>query len=172
MVSPHMVFHTSRHHAVGATTHNAHWLQLLDRTVYRLMNAYFEQAVDAGRRILMTDRGTLCGNAYLRVCAMQNAISGFAKCGIPPYYDDQLVTDENFEPSMVTERAQPEAESPTEQQAEELHDAEPNCKLKSSIMQSPLSCRLKSFLCHPYLLCKPGSLLCHSHSRLLSCNLR
>ena len=56
----------------------------------------------------MGDMAKLFGNAYLQ-CNMNNAISGFAACGIHPY-DDTLFSDEDFAPSLVTNRPDPPEE--------------------------------------------------------------
>ena len=119
------------HHMVmmSVPPHTTHKLQPLDRTVYGPLSTYFEQAVDAfqkqnaGQRIQMTDIGRIFGNAYMRACTIQNATSGFAKCGIHPY--DMNI----FAPSLVTDRAGEPVPAPPEgnqpQQALEAVAAEP-----------------------------------------------
>ena len=89
--------YASQNHVImlSVPPHTTHRLQPLDRTVYGPMSTFFEQATDAfqkknpGRRVVTGDKAKLFGNAYLRACTMNNAISGFAACGIHTY-DDTL----------------------------------------------------------------------------------
>ena len=59
-----------------------------------------------GRRIQFTDVAELFGSAYSKACTIENAISGFRKCGICPY-NAEIFSDEDFAPSSVTDRPNP-----------------------------------------------------------------
>ena len=129
--------YASQNHVImlSVPPHTTHRLQPLDRTVYGPLSAYYEQAIDAfqkshpSRRIQITDMAFLFGQAYQKACAIANATSGFAKCGISPY-NSNIFNDDEFAPSAVTDmpiqQGAPEAQPDVEQQGahEEQLDVE------------------------------------------------
>ena len=104
----------SENHVVllSVPPHTTHKLQPLDRSVYGPFSNYFEKEIDKfqkehpGRRIQMTDMGSLFGKAYSKACSVENAIMGFKKCGIAPF-DANVFSDEDFAPASVTDRDMP-----------------------------------------------------------------
>ena len=104
----------SENHVVllSVPPHTTHKLQPLDRSVYGPFSNYFEKEIDKfqkehpGRRIQMTDMGSLFGKAYSKACSVENAIIGFKKCGIAPF-DANVFSDEDFAPASVTDRDMP-----------------------------------------------------------------
>lgn len=99
--------------------HSSHKLQPLDVSVYRSFKLHFNGACSTwmvnhpGMAISIMDMAELAGKAFGKSFTLSNITSGFSKSGIEPF-NDQIFTDDDFNPARVTDRNLP---TPLEQRA-------------------------------------------------------
>lgn len=99
--------------------HCSHKLQPLDRSVYGPLKRYYNDSCsrwmlnNPGRTISIHDIGALLGDSYAKAFTPINIMSGFRVSGINPLNPDVFGEDE-FLPSLVTDRPEPPAFDPAE----------------------------------------------------------
>ena len=85
--------------------HTTHKIQPLDRTLFKPLQIYYDQAAErwlrthVGRVITPYQVCGLFNEAYCKAATMSTAINGFAKCGIWPCSRDVFAENE-FQPSF------------------------------------------------------------------------
>ena len=98
-------------HLVCLPSHTTHYLQPLDRSVFRSLKHFFNQATSCwvklhpGRRITRLQFGELICEAWGKAATTQNAVSGFKATGIFPFNPSAIpdyaygldTTDDSFE---------------------------------------------------------------------------
>lgn len=95
--------------------HTSHRLQPLDKTVYGPLKTYYNRAMDGwmrshpGRTVSIYEVSELVKQAFLSAMSPTNITSGFRATGIYPFNRD-IFPEEDYAPSMVTDRANPEDE--------------------------------------------------------------
>ena len=95
--------------------HTSHRLQPLDKTVYGPLKTYYSRAMDGwmrshpGRTVTISEIPELVNQAFLSAMSPTNITSGFRATGIFPFNRD-IFPEEDYAPSMVTDRANPEDE--------------------------------------------------------------
>lgn len=88
--------------------HSSHKVQPLDRCFFKALETYFSEAcsnwmvTNPGRVITQYQIAELFGSAYGRCASVDKAVKAFKVCGIMPI-DPGVFTDEDFEPSAVTD---------------------------------------------------------------------
>eukprot|EP00064_Thunnus_orientalis_P026252 superscaffoldBa00016011_g26746 len=96
--------------------HTSHRLQPLDKTVYGPLRTYYNRAMDGwmrtnpGKTATINDIPGLVKEAFMSAMTPRNIISGFKVTGIFPFNRD-IFPDEDYAPSMVTDRSNPEEPS-------------------------------------------------------------
>ena len=99
--------------------HCSNKLQPLDRTVYKPLKTYYNAGASAwmttnpGKSMTIYDVPELVGYAFPKAMTPENIQSGFRVSGIFPY-NRNIFTDDEFLPSQVTDRPNPEAAEDTE----------------------------------------------------------
>lgn len=89
--------------------HTTDRMQPLDVAVYGPLKRYFEQELNTfqkshpGRIVNQYDIAKLFSGAYVKSASVQNATSGFNRPGLWPY-NPNVFGDEDFAPSMMTDR--------------------------------------------------------------------
>ncbi|XP_067437844.1 uncharacterized protein [Thunnus thynnus] len=97
-------------------SHTSHCLQPLDKTVYGPLRTYYNRAMDGwmrtnpGKTATIYDIPGLVKEAFMSAMTPRNIISGFKITGIFPFNRD-IFPDEDYAPSMVTDRSNPEEPS-------------------------------------------------------------
>ncbi|CAM1330499.1 Uncharacterised protein r2_g3954 [Pycnogonum litorale] len=88
--------------------HTTHRIQPLDRSFFKPLNTYYNQAVETwlrtnpGRAVSVYQISELLGKAYGRAATIATSVNGYAKCGLWPV--DRYVFDESeFAPATVTD---------------------------------------------------------------------
>ncbi|KAJ4940686.1 hypothetical protein JOQ06_026982, partial [Pogonophryne albipinna] len=95
--------------------HTSHRLQPLDKTVYGPLKTYYNRAMDGwmrshpGRTVSIYEVSELVKQTFLSAMSPTNITSGFRATGIYPFNRD-IFPEEDYAPSMVTDRANPEDE--------------------------------------------------------------
>lgn len=88
--------------------HTTHFIQPLDRSFFRPLKTYFDQACKTfqsnhpGRAITKLQFGTLLSKAWGKAASAENAMNGFRVCGLYPI-DRQAIPDYAFAPAEVSE---------------------------------------------------------------------
>lgn len=94
--------------------HTSHRTQPLDKTVYGPFKTYYNRALDGWMRANPGKTASIyqiagCVNeAFMSAMTPRNIISGFRSTGIYPYNQD-IFSDDDFAPSMVSDRPNPAA---------------------------------------------------------------
>ena len=89
--------------------HCTHKMQPLDLTFFSSLKSLYNREADKwmlsnpGKRISFYEVAELFGNTYLSSATMSKGIEGFKKAGIIPFNPD-IFTEEEFQPSLVTEQ--------------------------------------------------------------------
>ncbi|XP_064614387.1 uncharacterized protein LOC135478053 [Liolophura sinensis] len=111
----------ARQHEINLLTlppHNIHKMQPLDRTYFKSLKTAYNAAADSwmvanpGKRISFFDIAGIFGKAFLRSASSEKAVHGFLTCGNWPY-DENIFSDDDFAPSMVTDQDQPASDVPS-----------------------------------------------------------
>ncbi|CAH2091634.1 unnamed protein product [Euphydryas editha] len=95
--------------------HTTTRLQPLDVGLHGPFKTFYNAAVDswmlrnAGHAFTIYQIAECVGQAYLKAMTPVNIISAFKKCGIFPF-DESVFTEEDFLPSVVTDRPDPQIE--------------------------------------------------------------
>ncbi|XP_057709153.1 zinc finger protein 40-like isoform X2 [Corythoichthys intestinalis] len=96
--------------------HTSHRLQPLEKTVYYSIKTYYNRAVDGwmrtnpGRTVTIYQIPGLVNQAFMSAMTPRNITSGFRVTGIFPFNRD-IFPDEDYAPSMLTDRSNPEKPS-------------------------------------------------------------
>ncbi|GAA6080018.1 uncharacterized protein LOC119495270 isoform X1 [Tachysurus ichikawai] len=100
--------------------HTSHRLQPLDKSVYGPFKTYYNRALDGWMRSNPGKTASIyhipvCVNeAFMSAMTPQNICSGFRSTGIFPY-NRYILSDAEFEPSMVSDRPNPDVLSTFEE---------------------------------------------------------
>lgn len=93
--------------------HTSHHLQPLDKTVYGPFKTYYNRALDGwmisnpGKTASIYEIPGCVNEAFMSAMMPRNICSGFRSTGIFPFNRD-IFSDAEFEPSMVSDRPNPE----------------------------------------------------------------
>ncbi|KAL2086177.1 hypothetical protein ACEWY4_017236 [Coilia grayii] len=96
--------------------HTSHRLQPLDKTVYYPLKTFYNSAMDGwmrtnpSRTITIYEVPGLVNQAFMSAMTPRNITSGFRVTGIFPFNRD-IFPDEDYAPSMLTDRPNPEEPS-------------------------------------------------------------
>ena len=99
-------------HMLTLQPHTSHKMQPLDRTVFKSLKAGYNVAAEnylrtsRGKAITVFEIGALVGKALNRTATPDKAIKGFQVTGLWPF-DEEIFTEEDFAPSLLTEEADP-----------------------------------------------------------------
>lgn len=100
-------------HILTLPPHTSAKLQPLDVGIYGPFKTFYNAAIDSwmlrnpGKPVTIYDLGEIIGSAFQKAMTPRNITNSFAKCGIYPF-DRHIFTDEDFLPSSVTDRPNPE----------------------------------------------------------------
>ena len=88
--------------------HCTHRMQPLDVSFFKSIKAFYDAEVQMwmrqhGRAVSEWQVAKLFTAAYNKAATMQNAVSGYKKCGINPFRPD-IFSEEDFMPSLLTHR--------------------------------------------------------------------
>lgn len=101
-------------HILTLHPHTSAKLQPHDVGVYGPFKTFYNAAIDSwmlrnpGIPVTIYELGEIIGSAFQKAMTPRNITSSFAKCGIYPF-DRHIFTDEDFLPSLVTDRPCPES---------------------------------------------------------------
>ena len=89
-------------------SHSTHRMQPLDVSFFKSLNTFYDSEVQMwmrqyGRAVSEWQVAKLLTSAYNKAATIQNAVSGYKKCGINPFRPD-IFTEEDFAPSLLTDR--------------------------------------------------------------------
>ena len=110
--------------------HTSHKLQPLDISFFGPLKIRYNRELDkwmvsnAGKRVTDYEIAELFGRAYEATASLEKAKNGFQKTGIFPYNPD-IFTEEDFQPSQVTEREQPFSDDTGEDRSLEIEIEHP-----------------------------------------------
>jgi len=96
--------------------HSTHFLQPLDRSFFRPLITYFDQACKTflsnhpGRAITKLQFGALLNKAWGKAASAENAMNGFRVCGLYPI-DKQAIPDYAYTPAEVLDMTIQSAET-------------------------------------------------------------
>lgn len=96
--------------------HSTHFLQPLDRSFFRPLITYFDQACKTflsnhpGRAITKLQFGALLYKAWEEAASAENAMNGFRVCGLYPI-DKQAIPDYAYTPAEVSDMTIQSAET-------------------------------------------------------------
>ena len=102
-------------HILTLHPHTSGKLQPLDVGIFGPFKTYYNAAIDSwmlqhpGKPVTIYDVGEIAGIAFLKSMTPANILNAFKKCGIFPF-DRNLFNDDDFMPSMVTDRPCPDCE--------------------------------------------------------------
>ena len=93
-------------------SHSTHRMQPLDVSFFKSVNTFYDAEVQTwmrqhGRALSEWQVSKLFTAAYNKAATVQNAVSGYEKCGINPFCPG-VFTEEDFIPSLLTDRDEPQ----------------------------------------------------------------
>ncbi|RUS87413.1 hypothetical protein EGW08_004867 [Elysia chlorotica] len=137
-------------HMITLPPHCTHKLQPCDKTFFKPLKNAYNTAADnwmlshPAQRITMFDIAGIFGTAYTKAATMAHAVNGFAACGIWPFNDD-MFTDNDFAPSMVTDVPLPTNNPPA----------------PASAIAGPSICTSRTIICTSRaIICTCGAIIC------------
>lgn len=131
--------------------HTSAKLQPLDVGIYSPFKTYYNSAMESwmlknpGKPVTIYDLAELIGTAFTRAMTPTNIINSFKKTGIHPF-DRDIFTDEDFLPSTVTDRPNPNTiQNPPDVSSQDTRENEQNSPsllenetLPGALIESPI----------------------------------